>query len=299
MDEKQIIPQKVINLSATFLETHKKTNFKVFADLRSRRFVLILENKVAIVTGGGYGIGRGSCIEFAREGAKVAIVDWNEKTGNETLQLLNKEAKNDGEESAIFLKADVSKIPDIEEAVAQTVRKFGKLDILYSNAGVNCFKSTFDTDENDWLRLVDINLKGSFFFAKIAARQMVDQKSGGSLLFTSSISGVSGEDDQVAYSATKGGIIAMVTAMAKDLGRYSIRVNCILPGNVDTAQFRGWMSSKPDYEKAMAEAVDNGIIKRLGVPQDIGRAAAFLVSDKADWITGIAMPVDGGYLVRH
>src|SRR5207302_5369276 len=104
---------------------------------------------------------------------------------------------------------------------------------------------------------------------------------------------------QVAYSATKGGIIAMVTAMAKDLGRHNIRVNCILPGNVDTAQFRSWIGSKPDKEKAVAEAVDNAIIKRLGMPEDIGRAAAFLVSDRADWITGIAMPVDGGYLVRH
>ncbi len=255
---------------------------------------LLLGDKVAIVTGGGYGIGRGSCLEFASEGAKVAIVDWNESTGQETLRLVKDVSKE-----AIFVKADVSKLSDIENAIAQTIQAFGMIDVLFSNAGVNCFKSTLDTEESDWQRLVDINLKGSFFFAKYVAKQMIQQGKGGSILFTSSISGVSGEDDQVAYSATKGGIIAMVTAMAKDLGRYNIRINCVLPGNVDTAQFRSWMSSRPDYEKAMSEAIDNAIIKRLGVPKDIGRAAAFLASDRADWITGIAMPVDGGYLVRH
>ena len=221
-------------------------------------------------------------------------MDWNESTGEETLKLL----KNVSGE-AIFVKADVSKLSDIQNAISETVRAFGKIDILFSNAGVNFFKSSLDTEESDWQRLVDINLKGSFFFAKYAAKQMILQNKGGSILFTSSISGVSGEDDQVAYSATKGGIIAMVTAMAKDLGRYNIRVNCILPGNVDTAQFQSWIKSKPNYEKAMAEAVNNGIIKRLGLPADIGRAAVFLVSEKANWITGISMPVDGGYLVRH
>ena len=255
---------------------------------------LLLDNKVIIVTGGGYGIGRGSCLEFAEEGAQVAIVDWNESTGQDTLRLVKEVSRE-----AIFVRADVSKLADIQNAVAKTVQSFNRIDALFSNAGVNCFKSTLDTDEADWQRLVDINLKGSFFFAKVVAKEMIARGKGGSILFTSSISGVSGEEDQVAYSATKGGIIGMVSAMAKDLGRYNIRINCILPGNVDTAQFRSWMSTKFNHDKAIAEAVDNAILKRLGEPRDIGRAAAFLLSDKADWITGISMPVDGGYLVRH
>ncbi|MDA4135569.1 MAG: SDR family oxidoreductase [Thaumarchaeota archaeon] len=251
-----------------------------------------LADKVAIVTGGGYGIGRGASLLFASEGAKTVVVDWNEKTGAETM------AQMDGLGEGMFIKADVSQLKDIESAVSLTVQKFGKVDILFNNAGVNCFKSTLQTEESDWQRLVDINLKGAFFFAKSVAKTMME-RGGGTILFTSSISGVSGEDDQVAYSATKGGIIALVTAMAKDLGRYKIRVNCLLPGPIDTQQFRDWMSSKADQGQGLGEAVDSTILKRIGMPVDVAKAALFLVSDDASWITGIAMPVDGGYLVRH
>ena len=256
--------------------------------------ILKLKDKVAIVTGAGFGMGRGASLLFAAEGAKVAVVDWNERTGRETLDEIK---SNKGE--AIFVKADVSRLQDIDNAVDQTLRAYGRIDVLYSNAGVNCFKSTLQTEESDWQRLVDINLKGGFFFAKAVARHMVERGGGGVILFTSSISGVSGEDDQVAYSATKGGIIALVTAMAKDLGRNGIRVNCLLPGPVDTQQFRDWMDSKADKEEAMAASVDSTILKKIGTPADVAKAALFLVSDDASWVTGIAMPVDGGYLVRH
>lgn len=259
-----------------------------------RRPAMRLAGKVAIVTGGGFGIGRGASVLFAAEGAKVAVVDWNEATGTETLA----QVRERGGEGA-FIKADVSRVGDIEEAVARTLKEYGRVDILFNNAGVNCFKSTLQTEEGDWERLADINLKGAFFFAKSVARSMVERGGGGTILFTSSISGVSGEDDQVAYSATKGGIIALVAAMAKDLGRYRIRVNCVLPGPVDTQQFRDWMSSKPDGAKGLEESVDSTIMKRIGTPEDVARAALFLVSDEASWVTGVSLPVDGGYLVRH
>jgi meso-butanediol dehydrogenase/(S,S)-butanediol dehydrogenase/diacetyl reductase len=255
--------------------------------------LLRLSNKVAIVTGGGFGMGRGASTLFAAEGAKVVVVDWNETTGKETLSLIESAG---GE--ALFIRADVSRLDEIDVAVSKTLERYGKIDVLFSNAGVNCFKSTLATEESDWQRLMDINLKGSFFFAKAVARPMLDH-GGGVILFTSSISGVSGEDDQVAYSATKGGILALVTAMAKDLGRYNIRVNCLVPGPVDTQQFRDWMSSKQDRDRAIAESVDSTILKRIGTPADVANAALFLVSDEASWVTGIAMPVDGGYLVRH
>jgi NAD(P)-dependent dehydrogenase (short-subunit alcohol dehydrogenase family) len=254
---------------------------------------LRLRDKVAIVTGGGFGMGRGASVLFAAEGAKVVVVDWNETTGKETVSQI-KTAGGDG----YLIKADVSRLEDIDAAVSKTLELHGRIDILFSNAGVNCFKSTLETEESDWQRLVDINLKGSFFFAKAAARPMIGQ-GGGVILFTSSISGVSGEDDQVAYSATKGGILALVTAMAKDLGRYKIRVNCLVPGPVDTQQFRDWMSSKPNRDGAIAEAIDSTILKKIGTPEDVARAALFLVSDESSWVTGTAVTVDGGYLVRH
>jgi NAD(P)-dependent dehydrogenase (short-subunit alcohol dehydrogenase family) len=254
---------------------------------------MLLDGKVAIITGGALGIGRASCEAFAAEGARIAVVDWDEDAGNETLSLLQRQGRD-----AIFVKTDVSKIPDIERAVEKTLDSFGKIDTLFNNAGINRFKSTLETEESDWQALVDINLKGSFFFAKAVVKPMA-KNGGGSILFNSSVSGVSGEADQVAYAATKGGIIALVTAMAKDLWRYKIRVNCILPSTVDTHQFRGWMSTMPDLDKALAQAADRTIMGRLGKPQDIAEVAAFLASNKADYITGIAMPVDGGRLVRH
>jgi NAD(P)-dependent dehydrogenase (short-subunit alcohol dehydrogenase family) len=254
---------------------------------------LRLGEKIAIVTGGGFGMGRAASVLFAAEGARVAVVDWNETTGKETLSQI-KIAGGEG----FFVKADVSHLEDIDRAISETLKQYGRVDILFSNAGVNCFKSTLETEESDWQRLVDVNLKGSFFFAKAAARPMIDQ-GGGVILFTSSISGVSGEDDQVAYSATKGGILALVTAMAKDLGRYKIRVNCLVPGPVDTQQFRDWMSSRPNYDEAIADAIDSTILKKIGTPTDVARAALFLVSDESSWVTGTAMRVDGGYLVRH
>jgi NAD(P)-dependent dehydrogenase (short-subunit alcohol dehydrogenase family) len=255
--------------------------------------LLRLRDKVAIVTGGGFGMGRAASLLFAAEGAKVGVVDWNETTGKETLSQI-KTAGGDG----FFVRADVSRLQDIDTAVSKTLELYGRIDILFSNAGVNCFKSTLETEESDWQRLVDINLKGSFFFAKAVARPMIEQ-GGGVVLFTSSISGVSGEEDQVAYSATKGGILALVTSMAKDLGRYRIRVNCLVPGPVDTQQFRDWMSSKQNPDGAIADAIDSTILKKIGTPADVAKAALFLVSDDASWVTGTAMTVDGGYLVRH
>ena len=143
------------------------------------------------------------------------------------------------------------------------------------------------------------HLRGHFFLAKSVIPEMKKNSDGGAILFTSSTSAISGEEDQVAYSATKGGIISMVTAMAKELGRYGIRVNCILPGSVDTPLFQEWLRSRPDHKKALAEIIDEHIIKRLGTPEDIARIALFLCSDEATWITGSAFRVDGGYLVRH
>jgi len=252
-----------------------------------------LEDKVAIITGGAAGMGRGTSIMFAAEGAKVVIVDRNETLGKQT----EFEIRSKGFE-AYFLKADLTNLREVEQIVPQTINRYGKVDILFGNAGINILKRTEDTTEEDWERLINTNIRGHFFLTKSVIAPM-KKSGGGVVLFTSSTSGVSGEEDQVVYSATKGAILAIVTAMAKDLGHYRIRVNCILPGSVETPMLEEWFRSRPDPEKARSEVIDEHIVKRLGKPEDIARAALFLCSDDASWITGSAYRVDGGYLVRH
>jgi NAD(P)-dependent dehydrogenase (short-subunit alcohol dehydrogenase family) len=252
-----------------------------------------LREKVAIITGGASGMGRASSLLFSAEGASVVVVDRNEAMGKETIELIE-----DQKGRCLFINADISKPEGIDNIVSTAVREFGKIDILFGNAGVDVFKSTLQTEASDWEYLFGTNLKGHFFLTKAVAPHMIKNHRG-AILFTSSTSAISGEDDQVAYSATKGGIISMVTAMAKEFGPHNIRVNCILPGTVDTPLFRKWVASKPNAEKTLAEAVDSALIKRLGTPEDIAYAALFLVSDESSWITGSAYRVDGGYLVRH
>ena len=238
-------------------------------------------------------MGRGSTSLFASEGAKVVIVDRNEQLGKE----VESEIRAKGHD-AFYVKADLSNLRDVNEIVPKTIERYGKVDILFGNAGINILKTTLETTEADWEALFNTNLRGHFFLTKSVVPVMRDS-GGGAILYTSSTSAISGEEDQVAYSATKGGIISMVTAMAKDLGRFGIRVNCILPGSVNTPLFQVWLESRPNPQKALAEIVDEHIIKRLGTPEDIARIALFLCSDEATWITGSAYRVDGGYLVRH
>jgi len=252
-----------------------------------------LKNKVAIITGGASGMGRASSLLFASEGARVVIVDRNDAMGKEVEDEIRAKGHN-----ACYIKADLSNLKEVKEIVPTAIERYGKADILFGNAGINILKTTLDTTEADWEALFNTNLRGHFFLTKSVVPEM-KKIGGGAILYTSSTSAISGEEDQVAYSATKGGIISMVTAMAKDLGHFGIRVNCILPGSVDTPLFRVWLSSRPDPEKALAEIVDEHIIKRLGTPEDIARTALFLCSDEASWITGSAYRVDGGYLVRH
>jgi NAD(P)-dependent dehydrogenase (short-subunit alcohol dehydrogenase family) len=265
-----------------------------FSYLGTLKILNRLKDKVAIITGGASGMGRASSSLFAAEGAKVAIVDRNETMG----KTIESEIGALGHE-AFFVKADLSQLNEVKEIVPKVLEQYGKVDILFGNAGVNILKRTEDTDEADWESMFNTNLRGHFFLTKAVVPAMRKNSNGGVILFTSSTSAISGEEDQVAYSATKGGIISMVTAMAKDLGHYRIRVNCILPGSVDTPLFRVWLNSRPNQENALAEIIDEHIIKRLGTPEDIAKAALFLCSDDASWITGSAYRVDGGYLVRH
>jgi len=251
-----------------------------------------LEGKVAAVTGAGSGIGRAIALLFAKEGAKVAVIDRVTKTG----ERVAREIETGGGKS-VFVEADVSKVADTQRMIRQVVKEFGGLNILVNNAGIELVRRTLETTEDEWDRVMEVNLKGVFFSSKAAVPEII-RAGGGSIINISSVNAVNGLPDLVAYSASKGGVLAMTIAMAKELTPKNIRVNAILPAAVDTPMLRVYLDAQPNAAKALEEMVDRHLIKRLGRPEDIAKAALYLASDDAEWVTGIALVVDGGYLVR-
>src|SRR5438105_8922984 len=247
-----------------------------------------LLNKVALITGGTSGIGEATALLFANEGAKVTITGRNEARGNEVTDLILK-----GGGQAIFIQTDVSKADDCRRAVDETVRAFGRLDILFNNAGVFFAHTALDCSEQEWDLQIDINLKGTFLMSKFALGPMIVQ-GGGVIINNSSGWGIVGGDKAVAYCASKGGVVLLTKAMAVDHGRQGIRVNCICPGDVDTpmlpedARMRGMKWE--DYLAGCA----NRPLGRIGTADEIAKAALFLASDDSSFMTGAALVVDGG-----
>jgi NAD(P)-dependent dehydrogenase (short-subunit alcohol dehydrogenase family) len=247
-----------------------------------------LQDKVALITGGTSGIGEATAILFAKEGAKIAITGRNKKRGHAvTTQIL----KDGGQ--AIFLRTDVRKSEECRRAVDETVSAFGRLDILFNNAGVFYPQTTLECSEQEWDLQIDINLKGSFLMSKFALPGMIEQGSG-VIIHNSSGWGIVGGDAAVAYCASKGGVVLLTKAMAIDHGRQGIRVNCICPGDVDTpmlpedARMRG-----QKWENYLA-GCSNRPLGRIGTPDEIAKAALFLASDDSSFMTGATLVVDGG-----
>src|SRR5437764_3122420 len=250
--------------------------------------MLRLENKVALITGGTSGIGTATALLFAREGAKVALTGRNEKRGREIASKIGALGSE-----AIFVKSDVSKAEDCRRAVAETLKAFARLDILFNNAGVFYAHTALDCTEAEWDLQIDINLKGTFLMSKFALPVMI-QQGGGVIINNSSGWGIVGGDAAVAYCASKGGVVLLTKAMAIDHGRQGIRVNCICPGDVDTpmlpedARMRGMKWE--DYLLGCA----NRPLGRIGTADEIAKAAMFLASDDSSFMTGAALVVDGG-----
>jgi NAD(P)-dependent dehydrogenase (short-subunit alcohol dehydrogenase family) len=256
----------------------------------SRGVVVRLANKAALITGGGSGIGRASALLFAKEGARVAVVDRDAEAG----QGCAEEIQAAGGQ-AVFIEADVSKVVDTRRMVEQAVAQFGTLNVLFNNAGIELFRTTEETTEEEFDRVTAVNMKGVFFGSQAAVEPM-RAAGGGSIIHTSSVNALQGGSELVAYSATKGGVTAMTVAMAKDLARYGIRVNCILPAGIDTPMNQRWLSTEEDPDASWQKLVNMHTIKRIGTPEDVAAAALWLASDESAWVTGISLPVDGGFL---
>jgi NAD(P)-dependent dehydrogenase (short-subunit alcohol dehydrogenase family) len=247
-----------------------------------------LAQRAALVTGATSGIGRATAELFAKEGASVTVVGRDEGRGRSVVEGIER-----GGGRARFVRADVRRADDCRRAVDETVSAFGRLDILFNNAGVFFPRTVPETSEAEWDATIDASLKGAFLMSKYALPIMIAQRRG-SIIHNSSGWGIQGGDRAAAYCAAKGGLIVMAKAMAIDHGRDGIRVNCVCPGDVDTpmlpvdAQMRG-----QDWATYWA-GCENRPLGRVGTVDEIARAVLFLASDDASFITGTALVVDGG-----
>jgi meso-butanediol dehydrogenase/(S,S)-butanediol dehydrogenase/diacetyl reductase len=251
-----------------------------------------LSERVAIVTGGGSGIGQATAHLFAEEGATVVVVDWHKDAGEATARAIR-----DSGLKADFCYADVSKPADVEAMVATTVDKHGRLDILFNNAAVQILSKLVETTEDAWDRIHSVNLKGVFLCCKYAVPKII-ASGGGSIINMASVLGFVGDPDLAAYCAAKGGVIALTKAASLTYGPEGVRVNCICPGDVETPLLRDYFDKDPDPQKLRNEISSKYALRRVAAPKEIAKVAVFLASGDSSFITGGMLVVDGGLTIK-
>jgi NAD(P)-dependent dehydrogenase (short-subunit alcohol dehydrogenase family) len=251
---------------------------------------MMLNDKVALITGAGSGIGRASAIRFAQEGAQVMIADVRPESAANTATEIGRAGGN-----AKSVAVDVRVAAEVERMVDETIRAFGRIDILFNNAGVYVPKNVVDTTEEEWDWVVDVCLKGVFFGCKYTIPHMVKQ-GGGVIINTASGAGIEGVPNLGAYQAAKGGVVIMSKGIALDFAQHKIRCNSICPGVIETPIAENTNNLPPGASAAMWER--SGMMHPLGrngKPEEVAALATFLASDQAAFITGVAVPIDGGF----
>src|SRR5699024_160341 len=243
-----------------------------------------LENKVAIITGGGGDIGRATAIRFGKEGAKVMIADQSEEAGMETVKLMQ---ENGG--TAAFKVAHMTKRNDVEHLMKSSGDRFGRIDMLYNNAGVNSDEKKIpEASLECWRRVLDMRQTGVVLWMKY---DIPYKESGSSIINMASIAGIKGQKLVSAYSASKSSVIALTKTVATEYGRKNIRVNAVAPGIIDTKMVDDWRKTEKWPVLSTANA-----LRRVGKPEEIANAVLFLASDEASFITGETLVIDGGTL---
>jgi NAD(P)-dependent dehydrogenase (short-subunit alcohol dehydrogenase family) len=256
----------------------------------SAREFMLLKDKVAVVTGGAAGIGRATAQLFAREGASVVVADLNEEAGRDlVLQIAMERGR------VSFERADVTSPADCRRLVERTVAEFGRIDILFNNAGIIRRAAITELSEDDWDRVMDVNVKSIYLLSREVIPIMA-KSGGGSIINMASGWGISAGPKAAVYCASKGAVVLLTKAMAIDHGRQNIRVNCICPGDTDTAMLR-------NEAQQLGEATDKFLagaalrpLGRMGKPDEIAQAALYLASESSSFVTGTALVVDGGGL---
>ncbi len=253
---------------------------------------MTLEGKAAIVTGAGRGIGEAVALRFAEDGASVACVDVDGDAVASTVRAIEESAG-----TAVAVQADVATDDGNRSMVEQTVARFGGLDVVHLNAAVQFLALLEDTPESEWDRMHATNLRGVYLGISHALPHL-RQRGGGAIIVTASVLGIVGDADLPAYGAMKGGLRALVRAVATAHGPENIRCNTICPGDVDTPMGAEFFDHQPDPAGARKEVTDRYPLRRFATPRDIANVAAFLASDDASYLTGIDVVVDGGLLAR-
>jgi NAD(P)-dependent dehydrogenase (short-subunit alcohol dehydrogenase family) len=249
-----------------------------------------LQDKVAMITGGGSGIGRATAVLFAQEGAKVVVADINLDTAEETVQLIN-----DGGGQAFAFQADVSRAGDVQAMVGEVVARYGRLDCAFNNAGIEGLPTrTMDVSEDDFDRIMAVNLKGVWLCLKYELEQMVAQ-GGGAIVNTASVAGLTGAHSMPAYAASKHGVVGLTRTAAVEYGRKNIRINAICPSVIETPMVSRGFEAFPQFLEA---TVRINPMRRLGQAEEVARAVLWLCSDAASFTNGATLTVDGGFTAQ-
>jgi NAD(P)-dependent dehydrogenase (short-subunit alcohol dehydrogenase family) len=249
-----------------------------------------LEGRVALISGVATGIGRSGALLFAKEGAAVVGLDMNEAGGMDTVRAIEATGGR-----AVLSHGDVSQGSDMRAAVDLAVSRFGKLDLLWANAGIGVFKDIVETTDEDWDRIVGVNLKGAYLMAHHGIPEVI-RSGGGTMVMTASTSAFVGSKRWAAYCATKGGVLMLCRAMALDYAEHNVRINCVAPGAIDTPLLETEKQMfGMTYEQGKAEDARSHPLGRVGRPDEVARAALFLSCDESSFTTGSSVFVDGGY----
>jgi NAD(P)-dependent dehydrogenase (short-subunit alcohol dehydrogenase family) len=251
----------------------------------------MFDRKVVIVTGAALGMGRATALEFARQGARVCIADVNAEAGRRTV------AEMDGQ--GLLVEADLARAADCQRVVSETLTAFGGVDVLFNNVGIqpaDSYRTIEDTSEEQWDRILGVNLKSYFLMAKFTIPEL-RKRGGGVIVNNASVQGLQSARGVPAYAASKGGVLSLTRQMAVEYASEGIRVLAVCPGTIDTEMVRAAASREPDgIEAALARWGKAEPVGRIGTPQDIANVVTFLASDRASFMTGEYVCVDGGYM---